>query len=286
MPTLAHISDLHFGTERPELAAGLQAELLANRPHLVVVSGDLTQRARSRQFAAAAAYLRSLPQPQLVVPGNHDVPLFDVTRRFLAPLSRYRHHINAELDPVFEADGLLVLGINTARSLTWKSGRISCEQVRRLEERLARSDAAFKVVVTHHPFIPPPGPESDEHSIRLVGRAALAMDVIDRCGVDLLLSGHLHTGYSGDTRTQYPNARRGVVAVQAGTAISGRVRSDPNGYNRIILEGDRLVVELRSWREGSFQTLRRSEYRRSPEGWSPATALGDALAGDPSSQAG
>lgn len=284
MPTLAHISDLHFGTERPEVSAALRADLRETAPDLVVVSGDLTQRARSRQFAAAADYLRSLPQPQLVVPGNHDVPLFDVARRFLAPLGRYSRYISPVLDPVHEAAGLLVLGINTARSLTWKSGRISCRQIRHLEERLAGSDVAFKVVVTHHPFIPPPGPDSDQGGIRLVGRAALAMEVIDHGGVDLLLSGHLHHGYSGDTRTQYPTARRGVVAVQAGTAISGRVRSDPNGYNRITLVGDRMEVAIRAWRSAGFETAQVSEYRRGPEGWSPAAGRGSVGLADQSSR--
>lgn len=269
MPTLAHISDLHFGTEIPDVAAALRAELAADRPALVVISGDLTQRARSRQFAAAADYLKSLPTPQLVVPGNHDIPLFDMVRRFLTPLTRYRRHISTTLDPFFETRDLLVVGLNTARSLTWKSGRISNDQMRWLESRLAASQSTFKVVVTHHPFIPPPNPESDQAGIKLVGRAARAMSVIDRCGVDLLLSGHLHHGYSGDTRTQYPAARRGIVAVQAGTAISGRVRSDPNGYNRITLERDRIAVEIRTWREGAFHTLRTSDYRRDKQGWRP-----------------
>ncbi|HYC70649.1 MAG TPA: metallophosphoesterase family protein [Opitutaceae bacterium] len=270
MPTLAHISDLHFGTERPEIAAALREELQARPPTLVVVSGDLTQRARTRQFAAAADYLRTLPGPQLIVPGNHDVPLFDVARRFLAPLARYRRHIGEGVDPVWEGDDLLVVGLNTARSLTWKSGRISREQIDWLEERLTGARARHKVVVTHHPFIPPPARDSDQAGIRLVGRAALAMAVIDRCGVDLLLSGHLHHGYSGDTRTQYPAARRGVVAVQAGTAISGRVRSDPNGYNRILLAEDRMSVEVRTWRDGAFTTLQVAEYRRGETGWQAA----------------
>jgi 3',5'-cyclic AMP phosphodiesterase CpdA len=265
--TIAHISDLHFGTELPEVTAGLRADLAANPPSLLVVSGDLTQRARGGQFALAKAYLATLPSPQLVVPGNHDVPLFDVARRFLAPLTRYRRYISEELNPVHDDGELCVIGLNTARSLTWKSGRISLEQIKTMQGRLAATKARFKVVVTHHPFIPPPAAHSGQHGIDLVGRAARAMVVLDGCAVDLLLAGHLHHGYSGDTRTHYPAASRAIVAVQAGTAISGRVRTDPNGYNRITLDGDRLTIEVRSWRDGAFGSLRTTEYRRHPGGW-------------------
>ncbi len=267
MKTIAHISDLHFGTELPEVAAGLRAELAANPPSLVVISGDLTQRARSRQFAAAKAYLATLPTPQLVVPGNHDVPLYDVARRFLAPLTRYRRFISAELNPIHDDGELCVIGLNTARSLTWKSGRISVTQIKALQARLAATKARYKVVVTHHPFIPPPAVHSSQQGIDLVGRAARAMQVLDAGLVDLLLAGHLHHGYSGDTRTQYPAARRAIIAAQAGTAISGRVRTDPNGYNRITFDGRRLTIEVRSWREGQFVSQRTTEYRLGKEGW-------------------
>jgi 3',5'-cyclic AMP phosphodiesterase CpdA len=272
--TIAHLSDLHFGSERIELAAALRAELQAAPPSLVVISGDFTQRARRNQFAAAQAYLATLPGPQLVVPGNHDVPLYDVLRRFIAPLTRYRHFIADELNPVFDDGELFVAGLNTARSLTWKSGRISLEQIETLRTRLQMSAAPFKVVVTHHPFIPPPTEESSDARIDLVGRAVRALTVLDAGKVDLLLAGHLHHGYSGDTRTQYPTAKRAIISAQAGTAISRRVRDgNPNGYNRITLDGDLITIEVRTWREHAFTTLHTTVYRRNAQGWSqPTTA--------------
>lgn len=242
---------------------------MADPPSLVVISGDLTQRARRSQFALAQAYLATLPRPQLVVPGNHDIPLYDVARRFIAPLTRYRHFISEELDPIHDDGELCVIGLNTARSLTWKSGRISLDQIKALQARLAATRARFKVVVTHHPFIPPPAEHSSQHGIDLVGRALRAMQVLDACQVDLLLAGHLHHGYSGDTRTQYPASHRAIISAQAGTAISGRVRSDPNGYNRITFEGDALAIEIRTWRDGAFTSLRTTRYRRNEEGWEP-----------------
>lgn len=269
MKTIAHLSDLHFGTEQAELAEALRAELQENPPALTVISGDFTQRARRSQFTSAQSYIASLPAPQLSVPGNHDVPLYDVLRRFLAPLTRYRQFIDDELDPLYDDGELFVSGINTARSLTWQSGRISSEQIDTLQARLKATHANFRVVVTHHPFIPPPRESASHARIDLVGRAASALDVLDAGKVDLLLAGHLHHGYSGDTRTHYPAAQRGIISAQAGTAISRRVRAaDPNGYNRITLEGDTIVIEVRTWREHAFTTLRKTTYRRSEEGWS------------------
>ena len=266
MKTIAHISDLHFGKETPAVAEALVADLAARKPTLVVASGDFTQRARGGQFRAARDYLARLPQPQLVVPGNHDVPLFDVVRRVLAPLRRYRRYISSELDPTYCDDQLLVVGINTARSFTWKNGRISVEQIAALQGRLETGGLRVKVVVTHHPFLPPPG----DTGIDLVGRAARAMKVLDACNVDLLLAGHLHRGYAGDIRTHYPAARRAMIAVQAGTAISHRTREgEANAYNVLHLERKLITIEVRAWNGSGFAPLRHTVYDRADDGWHP-----------------
>lgn len=265
MRTIAHISDLHFGTEIAVVADALARELHARAPSLVVVSGDLTQRARRRQFAAAREFLARLPQPQLVVPGNHDVPLYDVARRFFAPLLRYRRFIGEELDPAFADDEIFVSGLNTARSFTWKSGRISVAQLDTLTRRLAEAGNRRKIVVTHHPFIPPP----HDAGIQLVGRATLAIPLLNAAGVDLLLAGHLHRGYAGDIRPHYPAERRALIAVQAGTATSGRTRDEPNAYNWITIDRDRIGIAVRVWNGHAFEPVRENIYQRSDEGWTP-----------------
>ena len=260
MRLVAHISDLHFGTEDRQIEKALLKELCAWRDlSLVLVSGDLTQRARSSQFRAARDFLDRLPVRHLVVPGNHDVPLYDMVRRFAAPLRRFATYINSDLDPFFEDAELAVLGLNTARSLTWKSGRISYAQIDLIRSTLAKvSSDKFKVVFTHHPFIPPPG---ESHAgIELVGRARAALPVLDQVGVDLLLAGHLHLGYSGDVRTFYPTARRSIIVAQAGTAISRRLRSEPNGYNLLRLSKDQIAIEVRRWDGAAFRAERDVEY--------------------------
>jgi len=271
MRIIAHVSDLHFGRELPAVAAGLVADLQAAQPSLVVVSGDFTQRARRVEFAAARDFLARLPTPQLLVPGNHDVPLFDVARRFLTPLARYHTYIHAETDPTYCDDELLVIGLNTARSFTWKNGRLSVAQIRALDGRLREGGDRIKIVVTHHPFLPPPG---EKTGIALVGRATRAVEVLGAGRVDLLLAGHLHHGYAGDIRTQYPTSRRAMVAVQAGTAISCRLRhGELNAYNLIRIDGGELTIEVREWNGVGFLPIRRTVYDRDTHGWHSRTGV-------------
>jgi len=227
MRTIAHISDLHFGKIDEPVAEALVADLVARGPSLIVVSGDLTQRARGWQYQQAARFLNRLPKPQLVVPGNHDIPLFDVTRRFLFPLQRYRKYITTDLAPVYQDEALLVIGLNTARSFTaslrgfWKDGQISSEQLESVRKATRDfPDSVFKVIVTHHPFIPP----SNEFRREIVHGAGQALAAMEQCGVDLLLAGHLHAGYHGDVRTHHLQVKCSMLSVQAGTATSTRRR--------------------------------------------------------------
>lgn len=251
MRRLAHISDLHFGTEDPQMVEALVSDLQAINPHLLAISGDLTQRARRQEFAAARAFLDRLPFPKLIVPGNHDIPLYDIGRRFLRPLHRYRRYITDDLSPVFIDEEIAVLGINTARSATWKNGRISLDQIRGIRSTLCGpSNGRFRIVVTHHPFLPPPTGVSPH----LVGRGPLALQTMQACEVDLLLAGHLHLAYSGDVRTYDLDVQRSILVAQAGTAISRRRRGEPNGFNVIDIDpaAARVTLHVRVWDETRF----------------------------------
>ena len=177
-----------------------------------------------------------------------------------------RAFIDSDLNPTFVDEEVIVVGLNTARSFTWKNGRISMEQIAALEGRLAAGGLRVKIVVTHHPFLPPPG----DVGIDLVGRATKAMNVLDRCNVDLLLAGHLHQGYAGDIRSHYPDARRAMIAVQAGTAISRRLREgEANAYNLITVDRKLVAIEVRAWDGTRFSTLRATTYDRADDGWHP-----------------
>jgi 3',5'-cyclic AMP phosphodiesterase CpdA len=261
MRTIAHISDLHFGKVDPPVVEGLVADLAAHRPDLLVVSGDFTQRARARQYQDAAAFLRRLPGPQLVVPGNHDIPMYDwgFIPRFVAPLRNYRRFITRDLRPVYQDDELFVLGINSARSFTQKSGWISEEQLLDVKLRVCPlPPSVFKVVVTHHPFIPPPR----EPGADVIIGAETYLDEMEACGVDMLLAGHLHLAYHDDLRSHFKAAKRSILSVQAGTATSTRRRGEPNAYNWITVSPDLCTVAVRAWCKGRFEESLVTRYRR------------------------
>ena len=246
MRTLVHLSDLHFGRVDAELLEPLRAAVEAARPDLVVVSGDLTQRAKTAEFEQARAFLDRLPAPRLVVPGNHDVPLYRVWERFLSPLGKYRRLVENDLEPSFVDGEIAVIGINTARSLTFKNGRINAEQMAAIHRCFdPLRESVLKVVGTHHPFDLP----DRDGDVELVGRARAALSVFSRCGVDLLLAGHFHTSEAGSTAERHPIAGYSALVVQAGTATSTRGRGEENAFNVLRVASDGIVVERMHWHD-------------------------------------
>jgi len=271
MRVIVHLSDLHFGRIDHPLLEPLLTVIKATEPHLVAVSGDLTQRARSEQFDEAKAFLDRIPFPRLVVPGNHDISLHNLFERFVRPLRKYREHITQDLTP-FHFDGeIAVLGLNTARSFTTKYGRINSFQMQTVGRRFAPLGREItKILVTHHPFDLPPGYD-DQH--QLVGRAERAMKILAKAGVDLMLSGHLHLAHTGLTAKRYKIEGHSALVVQAGTAISTRGRGEANSFNILRVEPARIAVERILWHPeaASFQLASTMTYCRTENEWS-ATA--------------
>ena len=264
MRTIAHLSDLHFGREDASVVEALVEDLAEHRPSLVAVSGDLTQRARRGQFAAARRFLDRLPGPVVAVPGNHDLPLFNLPLRLAAPLRGYRRHIADDAEPFVHDEEVAVLGVNTARRAKWKDGRLSREQIARIRESFgAIPERVFKVVITHHPFVPAPGARDPA----LVARGLDGLLAAESAGVDLLLAGHLHVGFSGDVRPHYLSIRRSMLVAQAGTATSNRHRGEPNAYNRITIDPPHLVIEVRGFADGRFSARGTTRYVKREDEW-------------------
>ena len=272
MRTIVHLSDLHFGRVDEGTAERLGRQIRELNPHLVAISGDLTQRARTRQFQAARRFLKSLPQPQIVVPGNHDVPAYNLFRRFLEPLRKYRLNIIDDLLPSYVDDEVAVFGLNSTLSLTTKHGKLRERDIARVCEKLSQlPEPVTRIVVCHHPFDLPPN-----HTQRdLIRSATSAMRAFAECRVDVILSGHLHLSHTSQTAERYHIPGYSALIVQAGTAISNRCRGELNSFNVLHLQAASVVVETLSWdqKAASYTPLRTEEFKRVSDGWVPANSI-------------
>jgi 3',5'-cyclic AMP phosphodiesterase CpdA len=270
MRRIVHLSDIHFGSVDMAVADRAAEKVNMLSPDVVVVSGDLTQRARSKEFRAARIFLDELPLPQIVVPGNHDVPLYNVYHRFAKPLDKFRKYITDDLTPAYIDDEIAVVGINTARSMAIKGGRINERQVAAIKRQFGQlPDDTLKVIVTHHPFDLPEGHKGRD----IVGRAEKLMSTIADCGADVFLAGHLHMSHFGNTAKRYKleNGRAALV-IQAGTATSTRARGEAHSFNVIEFEHPMLTVRKLDCQslELGFREVQTRRYEHTAQGWTPA----------------
>lgn len=247
MTDILHISDLHFGDPYvPEVGEALLSKAHELEPDILVVSGDFTQRAKLREFRDARAYLASLPDvPSVVVPGNHDIALYRIFERLFRPRALYRQHISDELNPVLERPGLVILGLDsTSPRRAISNGRIHLDQLE-LTERVfgGLPEDTVKIVVSHHHFAPAPDYERDQ----TMPKAKRALDRFVRLGVEMILGGHLHRAYIGNSLDVYPgeDPERGIIIVQSGTSTSRRGRArekTKNSFNVIRVGGETFRI--------------------------------------------
>ena len=243
------------------------AELIARLgPQVVAVSGDLTQRARRSQFREARRFLDSLPQPRIVVPGNHDIPLFNLPARIVNPLGGYRRYITDNLQPLHADTEIAVLGLNTTRATSLKGGAVQYDDVPSMCEVLGRLSAgAVKIIVGHHPF----GERRDGKVLE--GRPdSRAIAQLARAGADVFLTGHRHLSYTGHTAERYDISGRAAVVVEAGTATSTRTRGEANAFNLLHIGSGHVVVERFEWQPASrlFAVADAKRFERGSHGWS------------------
>jgi len=247
MFTILHVSDLHFG---PPFLEKVGEALLRIAPRLnaqmIVASGDFTQRATEEQFAAARTFLDRLPPlPLVVTPGNHDVPLFRVMERLTDPYRHYKQHISPDLQGIVATDQAVVVHLNsTSPRRTIVNGRITEKQLDFCEEAFRDvPESAMKIVVAHHHFAPAPDYERDT----TVQKAKRAIDRFVDLGVEMILGGHLHRAYIGNSLDIYPgkHRERGLIVVQSGTTTSRRGRArerEKNSFNLLWISEGMLYV--------------------------------------------
>ncbi|TPE50431.1 metallophosphoesterase family protein [Amaricoccus solimangrovi] len=263
MRRLVHLSDLHFGRDRPELLEPLIAAVNDLAPDAIAISGDLTQRARRRQFAAARAFVQRLEAPCLIVPGNHDVPLDRPVSRLLRPWRRYREAFGRDLEPVWSDDEMTLVGVNSVNPFVWQRGWVARRALSRVRRVLARTppDRA-RVIVMHHPLEHLP----DERKALTRG-AERAVDALAAAGADVVLSGHLHSWRAEPFA--HREGRAGLVQVQAGTGLSNRLRGEENDFNLLSFSPDELIVDRYVAPEGAavFRPAARARFRSGVGGW-------------------
>ncbi len=257
MKVLIQISDLHFGTEIENLVEYLVQDINKISPALIMVSGDLTQRAFKHEYLKVKDFLNKLNYPKIIVPGNHDIPLINIFKRFFDPISDYQKYITQDMYPFYKDDEIAVLGFNSARSFTIKDGKISDEQIYYIENVMSDiEDTVFKIIVTHHPFIPAP----DKEPYELIGRGKEALKVFQECGVNLIVGGHLHNSFNYDIKRYYNWLDRSIIYAQAGTAVSSRNKRGANAYNIITVKGNELYISIREFTRGRFRNKNANKY--------------------------
>lgn len=246
MTLLLQISDPHFGTERAAVATALVELVRARRPEVLLLSGDITQRASLAQFRAARAFVDRLGVATvLAVPGNHDIALFNLAERVLRPYHRYRQAFGPALEPEFENEQVLVLAVNTTRWYRHKHGEVSAVQIEHVARRLEHAaPGQRRLVMLHQPV----AVTQARDQVNLLRGHAAAVQRWAAAGVDLILGGHIHLPYVLALREHWPALPRPVWAVQAGTALSDRLRPEAdNSVNLIRVDADSADLVVERW---------------------------------------
>ena len=265
MHTIIHISDLHFGSTEASLEKALKEIIEEHSPNLIIVSGDITQRATASQFCLAHTFFASLSYPIFFVPGNHDIPLYSAWQRFFHPYTLYKRYISEELEPQYEDEKILVVGVNTVRTFKAMEGRVNEKQIARVKTIFAEaSPHKIKILVSHHPFNVPMS-----HRRRPLARARHFWKSLKDIEIDLILSGHLHNTLGLYSDKTYKFSTPGPLIIQAGTAISTRHREEENSFNIISLSTGHIDIDRYEYIQDKevFAVKKKEHFVRQSKTW-------------------
>ncbi|MBO9624004.1 MAG: metallophosphoesterase [Sphingomonas sp.] len=245
MIRLFHVSDVHFGREDREAVDWFGRKVVEEQPDAIVMTGDLTMRARAREFAAAAKWLEGLGRPVTVEVGNHDLPYFNLWARFVTPYKRYQA-LERMIERPLDVKGVAVVPLKTTARfqlrLNWAKGYVSTHALQEslaLVEAVPAGDLIF--VAAHHPLI-----EAGTRGTSFTRHGRMALDALAAAGAHAVLTGHVHDPFD----VEYPVGGRTVRLIGAGT-LSERVRDQPPSFNEIRVEGASFETRARFKGEGA-----------------------------------
>lgn len=241
--TLFHLSDIHFGLENNRALDWVKSEVAARKPAAVAITGDITMRARQREFDAATAWIRSLDAPITLEVGNHDLPYFNLFERFFKPYAKF-HGVEEMVEKELKLPGLAIVPLKTtARAqprLNWSKGWITGASLGRCLKAIdALPKGILALVTAHHPLR-----EVGTRGTALTRNGSHALAELAKRPVAAVLSGHVHDAFDIVEQT----ANGPVRMIGAGT-LSQRIRSTPPSFNEITWDGSTLAVEVRNLAE-------------------------------------
>jgi len=273
---LAHISDPHFGAHDEALVEALPGALASLSLDATIITGDFTMAGRRSEFRRAREWIERIPEPRVVMPGNHDIPKFNhFIDRLFRPFRRYRNYIDPEVDHFLNARGVCLKALNSSRPFglnwDWSGGRLSLKQIRLIKESFEKApDGAFRIVALHHPTVAQP-----ENRRELVGRLDALKEALAQAQVDLVLGGHFHQSYVMSLECGSPDHASvwNTTVSQVSTVTSTRLQGEPNGFHVINLSDGYLQAERYIWAGIRYEHEETFVFRRDPEvGWRPLTA--------------
>lgn len=270
MKTLIHISDLHFGKIDISRVQPLLNVINKINPDMVVISGDLTQRAKESEFQDAKKFIEDLKRPVFIVPGNHDISLYNPFIRFFTPFKNFKKYISKDLSPLYVDKEIALIGINSVNRFNITAGRIKKRHIREITSHIkGLHPDIIKIAVCHHPFDVPPKDDVRHYIHKVVARSKMAVRSLSKHNVDIFLSGHLHVHYITDTTIRYKIKDYKGLLIQAGTAISNRRRGEPVSFNVLIIDGNQLVIDHYSGNaiDPDFTLISTSRFTHTTQGW-------------------
>ncbi|MDB4939786.1 MAG: metallophosphoesterase [Candidatus Doudnabacteria bacterium] len=262
MRTIIHLSDLHFGRNEPSVIKAIIKTVKAVKPDVLIVSGDLTQRAKAEEFKQAKDFLNGFNIKKIVIPGNHDIPLFNPLKRLVNPFKNYKKYISKNLEPVYFDKELRIIGVNTARKTKITRGKISSEQAQLIKEYFADAGDAVRIVVAHHPFDLPEGFSSRK---MVIGAKNVIKEIVD-AKVDLILGGHMHISHTGSIADRYKVDGKAALVVQAST-VSKRSRGEVPTFNVIKTDLKKITLTRYVFKQKEFKKDLEEVFQLEPAQW-------------------